>query len=190
RVGYVVKTRIWRRSYRLVWDKRGKPFLQGWAVVENTQDEDWTNVRMALISGRPISFQMDLYQPLFVSRPVVEPELFASLRPPTYQGAMEKGDKAGEDRLRGNLQDGKERESRRAGQPAAPMRDSQIAANAAKRMIEADAINVRNHSVANATTAAELGDFFQYAIETPVTLPRQKSALLPIVNEEVEGTKV
>ncbi len=37
-------------------------------------------------SGRPISFQMDLYQPLFVTRPVVEPELFASLRPPTYRG--------------------------------------------------------------------------------------------------------
>src|SRR5262249_59211608 len=90
RVGYVVKTRIWRRSYRLVWDKRGKPFLQGWAVVENTQDEDWTNVRMALVSGRPISFQMDLYQPLFVARPVVEPELFASLRPPTYNGAIDK----------------------------------------------------------------------------------------------------
>ena len=44
---------------------------------------------MALVSGRPISFQMDLYQPLYVPRPVVEPELFASLRPPTYQGAMD-----------------------------------------------------------------------------------------------------
>jgi len=44
---------------------------------------------MSLVSGRPISFQMDLYQPLYVSRPVVEPELFASLRPPTYSGAME-----------------------------------------------------------------------------------------------------
>ena len=41
---------------------------------------------MALVSGRPISFQMDLYQPLYVPRPVVEPELFASLRPPTYEG--------------------------------------------------------------------------------------------------------
>src|SRR5205085_5460191 len=90
KVGYVVENPIWKTSYRLVLDKKGKPFLQGWAVVENTQDEDWNNVRMALVSGRPISFQMDLYQPLYVNRPVVEPELFASLRPPTYQGAMEK----------------------------------------------------------------------------------------------------
>jgi hypothetical protein len=45
-------------------------------------------------------------------------------------------------------------------------------------------------TAAPATSTGELGDFFQYSIETPVTLPRQKSALLPIVNEEVEGTKV
>jgi hypothetical protein len=37
---------------------------------------------MALISGCPISFRMDLYNPLYVPRPVVEPEVFASLRPP------------------------------------------------------------------------------------------------------------
>src|SRR5262245_63424933 len=45
---------------------------------------------MALVSGRPISFKMDLYNPLYVSRPTVEPELFASLRPPTYTGAMKR----------------------------------------------------------------------------------------------------
>src|SRR6202030_2031148 len=68
--------------------------LQGWAIVENTSDEDWKDVKMALISSRPISFQMDLYQPLFVPRPTVEPDLFASLRPPTYQGALN-GDQLG-----------------------------------------------------------------------------------------------
>ena len=91
KVGYVVENPIWKTSYRLVLDKKGKPSLQGWAIVENTSDEDWKDVRMALISSRPISFQMDLYQPLFIPRPTVEPELFASLRPPTYQGAMNGG---------------------------------------------------------------------------------------------------
>ena len=43
---------------------------------------------MALVSGRPISYRMDLYPPLYVPRPTVEPERFASLRPPTYGGAM------------------------------------------------------------------------------------------------------
>src|SRR5260370_2946270 len=68
--------------------KDGKPFLQGWAVVDNPTADDWNSVGMALISGRPISFQMDLYQPLYVPRPMVELELFQSLRPVAYGGAM------------------------------------------------------------------------------------------------------
>ena len=44
---------------------------------------------MALVSGRPISFQMDLYSPLYVRRPVVIPELFQSLNPVAYSGSME-----------------------------------------------------------------------------------------------------
>src|SRR5947199_699179 len=90
-VGYVIENPIWKTSYRLVLGKDGgekKPYLQGWAVVENPTDEDWHGVAMALVSGRPISFKMDLYNPLYMSRPTVEPELFASLRPPTYSGAM------------------------------------------------------------------------------------------------------
>src|SRR5205814_10368983 len=100
-VGYVIENPIWKTSYRLVLDKpkadrkaaeqeakAQKPYLQGWAVVENTTDEDWNGVRMALISGRPISFQMNLYDALFLKRPVVEPELFASLRPPSYSGGL------------------------------------------------------------------------------------------------------
>src|SRR5207249_6550675 len=39
-------------------------------------------------------------------------------------------------------------------------------------------------------SAAKLGDFFQYSIDKPVSLPRQKSALLPIVGKDVEATRV
>src|SRR5205085_8602162 len=79
KVGYVVENPLWKTSYRLVLAKKDakekqakedKPYLQGWAVVENTTDEDWNAVRMALISGRPISFQMNLYDALFIKRPV------------------------------------------------------------------------------------------------------------------------
>src|SRR5207302_10104982 len=50
-------------------------------------------------------------------------------------------------------------------------------------------INLQN-SVIAAATATDLGDSFQYAIEHAVTIPRQKSALLPIVNKGLEGDKV
>src|SRR5579883_2061100 len=85
-VGYVVEAPIWKTSYRLVLGEKEKPYLQGWAMVENPTDGDWSNVKMALVSGRPISFKMDLYNPFYVNRSVVEPELFASLRPVAYQG--------------------------------------------------------------------------------------------------------
>src|SRR5439155_1010595 len=68
RVGYVVESPLWRTSYRLLVNKDGKPFLQGWALVQNPTGEDWKDVRMALVSGRPISFKMDLYQPTYAQR--------------------------------------------------------------------------------------------------------------------------
>jgi hypothetical protein len=39
-------------------------------------------------------------------------------------------------------------------------------------------------------TATKLGDFFQYLVDRPVTLPRQKSALLPIAQKDVEASRV
>ena len=69
RVGYIQETPVWKTSYRLVLDDKDAPFLQGWAIVENTTEEDWNDVTLTLVSGRPISFTMDLYQPLYVPRP-------------------------------------------------------------------------------------------------------------------------
>ena len=38
--------------------------------------------------------------------------------------------------------------------------------------------------------SGDVGELFQYVIDVPVTLARQKSAMLPIVNESIEGVKV
>src|SRR5205823_15049400 len=100
-VAYVNEMPVWKTSYRLVLpdqpegkkdpkEQGGQPTNQGWAIVENTTDEDWESVKLGLVAGRPVSFQMDLYNPLFVPRPVVEPELFASLRPPAYSGGIDR----------------------------------------------------------------------------------------------------
>src|SRR5207247_9179751 len=88
-VGYILEAPIWKASYRLELTEKNQPFLQGWAIVENTTDDDWKSVDLTLVSGRPISFIMDLYQPLYVPRPTVTPEIYASLRPPVYEGAVE-----------------------------------------------------------------------------------------------------
>ena len=49
---------------------------------------------------------------------------------------------------------------------------------------------IGTRSVGNAATAGALGDFFQYVIDHPVTLNRQKSALLPIVGKDIESTRL
>src|SRR5579883_2724851 len=198
-VGYVIEAPIWKTSYRLILAEKEKPYLQGWAMVENPTDEDWSNVKMALVSGRPISFKMDLYNPLYINRPTVEPELFASLRPVTYSGGFDKDRlaTAGEanKQLRGleKSANGAFAERQRRGGKDAPVEQLQLAAPVggldpkgaaefAKRM-DLDAVQ-------SAATAGALGDFFQYVIDHPVTLFRQKSALLPIVGKDIEGTKV
>ena len=204
RVGYVVENPIWKTSYRLVMDKEGKPFLQGWAVVDNPTDDDWNNVGMALISGRPISFQMDLYQPLYVPRPTVELELFQSLRPVAYDsGRVVAAPMAAAPPPPGPMAPGGGRgfggggpgAGMGMGMPGGPgFADGAMRKDAAAfgRRLSED-MNKRmdlGRGVQSAATASQLGDFFQYVINQPVTLPRQKSALLPIVNKEVEGTRL
>ena len=70
-IGYIHESPVWKTTYRLVLpsDTGAKPMLQGWAIVENQTDEDWSGVRMSLASGRPVAFTMNLREPLFVARP-------------------------------------------------------------------------------------------------------------------------
>ena len=197
KVGYVTENPIWKTSYRLVLDKKdGKPYLQGWGVVENPTDEDWSDVGMVLVSGRPISFKMDLYNPLYVGRPTVEPELFASLRPPTYNGKLSG--------LR--LADGENFEETIEGldpglKPSAESVVEQKRAPAMKKLqeqgkqvdglrMELDATMDLGRTVSSAATASQLGEYFQYVVDQPVNLPRQKSALLPIIAAPVEADRV
>jgi hypothetical protein len=215
RVGYVIEAPIWKTSYRLVLGKNeSKPVLQGWAVVENPSDEDWSGVRMALVSGRPISFRMDLYSPLYVPRPTVEPELFASLRPQTYEGDMALREKlampaatappppglpggapmgaAPAGRMLGRRAgeakgEGKDRNEATFGMQFRGGATREAALNFEREM--AGQMNLAA-GVASAASAGKLGESFQYAIEQPVNLPRQKSALLPIVQHDVEGARV
>jgi hypothetical protein len=196
--------------------EKEKPYLQGWAMVENPTDEDWAGVKMALVSGRPISFKMDLYNPLYVPRPTVEPELFASLRPPTYSGGFNKQDKqkdgggtAGVIREVADLLEAmpaKREVAMKRGDEAVKRLEKAVEEQAEymKQSVKANdpraahavrfaqdlAQRMDVSGVASAATAGALGDFFQYVIDHPVSLARQKSAMLPIVGKDVEGARV
>ena len=54
----------------------------------------------------------------------------------------------------------------------------------------ADQVVDLKQGVAAAATAGDVGELFRYVIKQPVTLGRNESAMLPIVNDAVKGEKV
>jgi len=197
RVGYVVETPIWKTSYRLLFGQQNvKPMLQGWAIVENQTDNDWNDIELSLVSGRPISFIQELYQPLYIPRPVVQPELFASLRPQTYEAGMDfaKKDVLAESAALGAVEAKASAMGRRMrNAPAAP---SGVAAGgfaASGRSAEAELADKpidASASIASVASAAKIGELFQYRVENTISLPRQKSAMIPIITDPVEVEKL
>jgi hypothetical protein len=194
RVGYIQEAPIWKTSYRLVLKDEDPPFLQGWAIVENTTEQDWNDVALTLISGRPISFVMDLYQPLFVNRPVVVQELYASLRPQTYDQDIAGKDADFRRMANEEVAKGEGRMMMRKSAAAAPgmamaAGDRGYGGGQGSKRDEQLALNLRQGGQSMAQ-AGNVGELFKYEIGTPVTLPRHQSAMLPIVNDSVKGKKV
>ena len=68
---YVVAAPVWKSSHRLVLGKDGKGRLQSWAVIENASGENWTDVKVALSSGSPVTLRQNLFDPFFKERPEV-----------------------------------------------------------------------------------------------------------------------
>jgi len=182
RFGYVVETPIWKTSYRLLMDDKGDK-LQGWAIVENQTDSDWNGVALSLVSGRPISFIMDLYQPLYATRPTVVPELFAGLRPQVYDEGIAQ---AREREVMAARMESRGLSAKQASVGAAIMTDSlrRRVMNLSEVVVTGLSDMDMAASVQSIASAAKMGALFKYTIGN-VTLPRQKSAMLPIITDTV-----
>ena len=48
----------------------------------------------------------------------------------------------------------------------------------------------RESGVEADTTASEIGDLFEYRIDQPVTVPRDRSALIPILQTKMSGERI
>ena len=196
RIGYVVETPIWRASYRLVLppkadDKKG--MLQGWALVENQTDNDWKDVNLSLVSGRPISFIENLYTPLYVPRPTVVPELYASLKPQEYEGGQptQTDDQSTVENTvvtGSNIPGGSPRRAKAMRAAPADEASRPLMASAAAPAPPEPSFNP-SESVSALSDASKVGELFQYTVPN-VSLPRQTSAMIPIINDPVEVEKV
>lgn len=187
-VSYLLETPIWKTSYRLVLADQKTPYLQGWAIVENATEQDWENVQLALVSGRPISFAMDLYQPLYITRPFEELELYRSLRPPTFDAGLAKPMSppmpAPMSAARGR--------AKSTGRPSGGLGGNQGMFEGGEAPVDAAEMEMKldDAGVSSAASGGSAGELFQYSIKTPVSLERQHSAMLPIVTTDVEGSKL
>lgn len=96
-VSYVSEVPIWKTTYRIVLadDAAAKPRLQGWAIIDNTVGDDWTDVELSLVAGAPQSFIQPLSQPLYARRPQVPMPGGFMLSPQTHAETLIAGGAAG-----------------------------------------------------------------------------------------------
>ncbi|MEM1185581.1 MAG: hypothetical protein AAGI53_11365 [Planctomycetota bacterium] len=170
-VGYVHEAPVWKTSYRLVLPEPvsgAEATLQGWAIVENTTDEDWDDVSLTLVSGRPVGFTMDLYQPLFLKRPEVPVPVETVAKPKTYESNT--GDN--NDALMQNITARTE--------PSLSLRLS--------AMSNAEAF--ADYAPPAQATASSRGELFVYDLDQPVTIERRRSAMIPILSSAISARRV
>jgi hypothetical protein len=184
---YMIPSPVWKSSYRLIFAQTGEPTLEGWAIVDNTTGEDWTNVQLALVSGRPISFISKLYEPRYVVRPEADlvddgpnaPVVFAgniltsavmAAPAPAPKRAMAGG-------VAGYMNQGNMQQFNRLQAPQIA-ESVEIAADKAMSNVEGTA------------EGRELGELFEYRFGKPVTVKRNESAMLPFLQQKLEARKL
>jgi hypothetical protein len=214
-VSYISEVPVWKSTYRIVIPDDGKPLLQGWAIVDNTVGEDWKNVELSLIAGAPQSFVQELSQPYYTRRPVVALPENAMLTPQTHEATMEaevvngppppmvstgvvggvpggvpggsmggviggigsgrgSGFGPGEG---GGIGGGVVRNALPAAKPAPPRPD---ATEIAESLEEGTTVG----------QSQEVGDLFEYKLKDRVTIRKNQSALVPILQSRIDAEKV
>ncbi|MEO7650326.1 MAG: DUF4139 domain-containing protein, partial [Bryobacteraceae bacterium] len=177
---YVTPSPMWKSSYRLIFAQTGQPMLEGWAIVDNTTGEDWTNVQLALVSGRPISFISQLYEPRYVQRPTADLPDDSAAAPVVHQGGIMR-DEAAAAKTLGRAQ----RMAPMAGlAPPPPPAPAQMMAEALESRAGAAS------SFGAAAAGRELGELFEYRIATPVTVRKSESAMLPFLQQKLDSRRL
>lgn len=215
-VSYTIAAPIWKTNYRVVLDPDGKPFFQGWAIVDNVSEEDWSNVQLSLVSGTPISFIQPAQQPLYRHRPVVPIPDDLRLNPQRFGEEIASNEEELKRRQQALVETGMIRVDGFSGGrlPAKPenlpmngrnaQQMAQLLPGAAQSTEFArnatgfasvttgvsSAITSGESGVEAAAQGEEVGELFEYRIEQPVTVNRNRSALIPIIQTKLEGERV
>ncbi len=204
-VSYTIAAPIWKTTYRVVLDSSGRPFFQGWAIVDNVSEEDWENVSLSLVSGKPVSFIQPIQAPFYRYRPVVPIPDDLKLDPQVYDqegltmGGGGAGGGVGRAAATVEVTDSSGSQLTQTQIQQLPtvarnnvsnlyLADGTSGAVATTTL--SDAITSQRVGVEAAATGSEVGDLFEYRIDQPVTVRRDRSALIPILQTKMEGERV
>jgi hypothetical protein len=203
-VSYISEVPIWKSTYRIVVPKEGKPLLQGWAIVDNTIGEDWNNVELSLVAGAPQSFVQQLSQPYYSRRPVVPLPENAMITPQTHEAALEESAKltappplaAPQAIDINNGQIGGVIGGIGSGSGGGVGTGRGAGVGGGTFSMNGRAFNqLQNFAALQSTTPAvaesrELGDLFEYQLKDRVTIRKNQSALVPILQARIDVEKV
>jgi hypothetical protein len=205
-VSYISEVPVWKSTYRIVLPSRAdqKPLLQGWAVVDNTVGEDWDNVELSLVAGAPQSFIQQISQPYYARRPEVGLPELAMLTPQTHEQTLESfaklqrppNENAEMGKARGGPSNGIGSGS---GGGIGSGTGAGVGAGIAggyggglflpRQNASVDAVSAMESQQKTASTQ-EIGDLFEYDIKQPITIRKNQSALVPILQSRVDAEKV
>ncbi len=196
-VSYISEVPVWKSTYRiLISDKPAeKPLLQGWAIVDNTIGEDWKDVQLSLIAGSPQSFVQDISQPLYARRPVVPLPESVMLTPQSHEATL---------RDESSNEEAKNSPAAPPPSPAqgGPLRISAgvlggIGSGNVGKLLSMDERREKDALLPMAwkknVSQAEgksIGDYFEYDIKQKITIDKNQSALVPILQSPIEAQKV
>ena len=175
---YMIPMPAWKSSYRLLFPQTGEPMLEGWAIIDNTTADDWTNIKLSVVSGRPISFITKLYDPKFMARPYAELAEDRAVAPEVYGGAMDQVAAAPMVAVAGRMAAG-------------------VAGGASARSLSLQKATTTEYagmlaqsSVVVSAAGRDLGELFEYNFATPVTVKRNESAMIPFLQQTLGARKL
>ena len=181
-LSYVIPAALWKVSYRLVLSG-DKPFLQGWAIVDNSSDIDWENIELALVTGKPVSFIQDLYRVHNLDRPIIPLLTDGIAEAKTYDSGSAKKPLMS---VRKDINQSfacAERSADYAMDEEAQYEESGDYYDDEKQSTSATA------GLVETASSRQAGDQFEFTIKKPVSLERQQSAMLPLIEGDVKAEK-
>ncbi len=193
-VSYISEVPIWKTTYRIVLPSKEekKPLLQGWAIVDNTIGEDWNDVELSLVAGAPHSFIQQLSQPYYGRRPVVPLPESVQLTPQTHAATLETPASLVAPPVAGGVPGGVA-----SGQIGGGMGRGSFHANTAPPPPAPTTVSVDDAEVEEAREESEavaegnaLGDLFEYKLKERVSIRKNQSALVPILQTDIAAERV